>query len=857
MRVMAQLAHALAVAAVICSASLAEANNTIDVVMYKTWDDRYSDCLTRCNENDLVPGVTFTWSKANFIDAEALEGKDVVMYPGGTGPGQIEASNVPDVLSFIKAGGGFYGTCGGAHTARLLDVMKDVAQEGTSVTGKANTRLSDWATRILGYGGDMMLSVYNGPGQYVRKGDIFAPLDYWHNNHRPDGTSRVGRANITNAEFAWPIKWDAADSGTRYMQSSADFYHKGRAMVHGAHPEMAPLRYPRRVCAGVAWAAGYDGLFKDYLLGHDTRHHSGLSDTAATQLIGQREHVSERGLLSSISVYQKAGKGRLIAGVYTGDERPLHPVAQSEPVSITQSGWTSVRLQEPYPVAKGQQIWLAVVFDNASQQIRTQRFPDKRGQTFEQRLWVSSARWSDLNGTTLPDLSSVGGIMKDTLASVYARVDFDRPKAHISADPYLEGCAPQAVALSAQGSAGIGLDSPIVSYRWDFADGSTGDQEDMLHSYEHAGTYTVRLTVTDRAGRTDSATKALRIAHCQDDGPTAYWKFDEGQGTAPLDCSGNNNHGLFHWREENSSYKYSVWPPVGPLWAEGVGSTGLRFPRAPEPKTGKRILNYLSVPHSPAVDLGTTDFTVNAWLRPEDLSNLNRWFSKHYWDSAKKQATNLIFDFGGTASYKFNFTYSRDKTTYRARSKSPILVANQWQMLTCVIARADSTMRIYRNGELVEKLPFSDDISKVDMSVPGDLVLGAHTYNPAFIGSMDEVRIYKRALEPGQVRQLFETRADDDPWETAQTHGSVDAGTTGSADDASDVDDLDAAVPKLAKPDEATSSAAEVNRGADNDLQGGCTVATWRSCDLLFALLLLLALPFRRRRYSRISRVSE
>jgi hypothetical protein len=48
------------------------------------------------------------------------------------------------------------------------------------------------------------------------------------------------------------------------------------------------------------------------------------------------------------------------------------------------------------------------------------------------------------------------------------------------------------------------IDGTIVSYLWDFGDGSTGSGTTASHSYANAGTYTVRLTVTDNQGATHS-----------------------------------------------------------------------------------------------------------------------------------------------------------------------------------------------------------------------------------------------------------------------------------------------------------------------------------------------------------------
>lgn len=51
----------------------------------------------------------------------------------------------------------------------------------------------------------------------------------------------------------------------------------------------------------------------------------------------------------------------------------------------------------------------------------------------------------------------------------------------------------------------------IVSYAWDFGDEATGTGKDCIHIYSTAGTYTVKLTVTDDCGNTDEATATMMV----------------------------------------------------------------------------------------------------------------------------------------------------------------------------------------------------------------------------------------------------------------------------------------------------------------------------------------------------------
>jgi PKD repeat protein len=51
----------------------------------------------------------------------------------------------------------------------------------------------------------------------------------------------------------------------------------------------------------------------------------------------------------------------------------------------------------------------------------------------------------------------------------------------------------------------------IVSYQWGFGDGSTGSGQSVSHTYFAGGNYTVRLTVTDSTGASNTTTRSLFI----------------------------------------------------------------------------------------------------------------------------------------------------------------------------------------------------------------------------------------------------------------------------------------------------------------------------------------------------------
>lgn len=55
-------------------------------------------------------------------------------------------------------------------------------------------------------------------------------------------------------------------------------------------------------------------------------------------------------------------------------------------------------------------------------------------------------------------------------------------------------------------------DGSVVSWSWEFGDGATSTEQNPTHAYAKAGSYTVKLTVTDNVGAQDTATKTITVS---------------------------------------------------------------------------------------------------------------------------------------------------------------------------------------------------------------------------------------------------------------------------------------------------------------------------------------------------------
>ena len=65
--------------------------------------------------------------------------------------------------------------------------------------------------------------------------------------------------------------------------------------------------------------------------------------------------------------------------------------------------------------------------------------------------------------------------------------------------------------ITFDGSGSQGVESSIVSYRWDFDDGITAETATVVHTFEEKGRYNVVLIVTDADGLIGSVDKTIHV----------------------------------------------------------------------------------------------------------------------------------------------------------------------------------------------------------------------------------------------------------------------------------------------------------------------------------------------------------
>lgn len=152
------------------------------------------------------------------------------------------------------------------------------------------------------------------------------------------------------------------------------------------------------------------------------------------------------------------------------------------------------------------------------------------------------------------------------------------------------------------------------------------------------------------------------------------------------------------------------------------------------------------VPRENAMNVGEGEFTVAAWIRPTQLRQagivcLGGYGYTHGW----------LLDMPDGKGVLRIETAKPDGANGTVQSRPGVIRVNQWQHVAVVVRRGDSKTRLYVNGYEVG----SGIIGSANLDNPKvDLHIGRVQEANLFKGDIDEVRIYRRALDVSEVSAL-------------------------------------------------------------------------------------------------------
>jgi len=242
-------------------------------------------------------------------------------------------------------------------------------------------------------------------------------------------------------------------------------------------------------------------------------------------------------------------------------------------------------------------------------------------------------------------------------------------------------------------------------------------------------TYYWKVKAYDNWGAEVWSTQTWSFTTTSSSALVGYWKFDEGTGTMAYDSSGYANDGTLM---------------NGPVWVDGM------------PLLGKALdfdgtNDYVIIYDSPSLDVNGPGITFMAWIYSPAFHDCG-------WIVGKGEGDliwGLLLESDGDIRY-----WIRSGGTRHEQWGIPVgLTTDIWQHVAVVYD--GSYMRFYLNAEEKDNYPKTGNMNTNDEPV----YIGLDGWNQAnhYIGKIDQVKIYGRALSPEEIEAEFEsgfTRGD-------------------------------------------------------------------------------------------------
>lgn len=158
---------------------------------------------------------------------------------------------------------------------------------------------------------------------------------------------------------------------------------------------------------------------------------------------------------------------------------------------------------------------------------------------------------------------------------------------------------------------------------------------------------------------------------------------------------------------------------------------------------------YISVPNSAGLDITGPAITICAWIKPDWAAQVGtnmQIMSKAQNAGLRKFGLGT----GGPTLMNFELRTATGTTDQDWNCGACALQQNVWQLIT--VSADGAAMKWYKNGTLLYQVAKTGNI----VSTTSDLIIGsfADRAQSFFNGSMDEIRIYNRALTDAEIQAL-------------------------------------------------------------------------------------------------------
>ncbi len=225
-------------------------------------------------------------------------------------------------------------------------------------------------------------------------------------------------------------------------------------------------------------------------------------------------------------------------------------------------------------------------------------------------------------------------------------------------------------------------------------------------------------------------------------GLISWWKFDEGEGSIAYDSAGENDGTIY-----------------GAQWTTGQINGALDF---------DGMNDYVCVPDDYSLDLGTHDLSFAFWFKTND-SAIEQMLTKR---STTTGPSNRVWDGYSAAlladgKVNVHFRHSASSDNDVVVTSNALYNDGNWHYLAGVYTRS-ANLELYIDG-MPEGTPADISYAEnkdIDLTQPlatGCRIVYGRSNDLYFNGTIDDVRIYDRALNAEEILQLYQNGLKDIP----------------------------------------------------------------------------------------------
>jgi hypothetical protein len=227
-------------------------------------------------------------------------------------------------------------------------------------------------------------------------------------------------------------------------------------------------------------------------------------------------------------------------------------------------------------------------------------------------------------------------------------------------------------------------------------------------------------------------------------GLVAYYPFN---GNAN-DESGNNNNGKIIFIKNSMKSAMKTCDSTKNEKITGVVFTADKFGKPGNALNLNGIDNCVEIASSPTINI-TGSISISCWIFPRRAGRWESWVAKVNNNGSRSQ---WRFGFGDPAPASFGLTvWNSDWSDHWTNKKA--IPLNSWSHVILIADQQKHTVCYYINGEVVDTITGIKEFSGSN----DPLFIGHQKDDFVFFdGMIDEVRIYNRTLNAGEVKKLYE-----------------------------------------------------------------------------------------------------